>query len=102
MYYLKYLDITKRNLGRPGFSIVDMAGGYYWLAMTYEGLNMKKEKMMAFDSCIAYAEKARHNDRANLVALYQKVEYFYDLGDYYRSIDYATKCETIAIECQKK
>jgi len=99
-FYSKFLEITKRNLGRPNFSAVDLAGGYYWLAIMYEGLNMKKEKMMAFDSCIVYAERAKHNDRANLYALYQKVEYFYDLGDYYRSIDCATRCETAALQCQ--
>ncbi len=62
---------------------------------------MKNERMAALDSCIVYADKIKVNNRTNLFALYQNAEYYYDLGDYYRSIDYATRCETIAKICQR-
>jgi hypothetical protein len=40
------------------------------------------------------------NNRTNLFALYVDVEYYYDLGDYYRCLDYATRLVAIAKICQ--
>lgn len=100
-YYSRFLDITKANLGKPNFYLTDVSNGYYWLASMYSSLQLSKEKMAAIDSCIHYADKNKIYSRAGLHALYQKVEYYFDLGDYFHCIDYATKCESIARECQQ-
>ena len=100
-YYPRFIEITRANLGKPNFTAVDLMHGYYFLSQMYTGLNMKRERMMALDSCIAFSEIAKQNDQTNLAALYQKIEYYFDIGDYYLSIDYATRCETVAIQCQQ-
>jgi len=51
-YYIKYLDITRTNLGRQGFREIDMMNGYYMYSIMYLRLNMQKERMAALDSCI--------------------------------------------------
>jgi CHAT domain-containing protein/tetratricopeptide (TPR) repeat protein len=100
-YYSRFLHITRANLGKPNFSPLDLIGGYYYLAKMYQGLDMTKERMAALDSCINYSEVLKNANRASMHALYQKVEYYFDIGDYYRSMDYATRCESMARECQK-
>ena len=99
-YYIKYLDITRTNLGRQGFREIDMMNGYYMYSIMYLRLNMQKERMAALDSCISYADRIKLNNRTNLFALYVNVEYYYDLGDYYRCLDYATRLVAIAKICQ--
>ena len=99
-YFTRFLDITRANLGRPNFPAIDMMNGYYSISTMYLGLNMQKERMTALDSCISYAERIKLNNRINLLALYVNVEYYYDLGDYYRTIDYATRLEAIARICR--
>ena len=82
-----------------GKSSVDkkvLVGGYWWLSKMYESLNMVTEKMKAIDSCIAVAERLNYADLANLAALGIKIEYYFDVGDYYRCIDFATKGEAVA------
>ena len=37
-----------------------------------------------------------------LFALYARVEYYYDVGDYHRSFSYAEQCEKLAVEYEKK
>ena len=59
------------------------------------------EKMRALDSCVYFAGKFKVIDRSVLRSLYELVEYYYDIGDYHRSIDYATRCETVAREYAK-
>jgi len=99
-YYGHYLNLTRANLGKPNFSAVDMMTGYHYYSVMYKNLNMINEWLAALDSCIVYADKTKINNRTNLGALYQKAEYYYDLGDYYLCIDYATRCETIAKICK--
>jgi CHAT domain-containing protein len=100
-YYSSFLDISRANLGKPNIHLADISNGYYWLADMYNSLQLNKEKMAAIDSCIFYSDKNGIYNQAGLNALYQKVEYFFDLGDYFLCIDYATKCESIARECQQ-
>src|SRR4030095_10718200 len=56
---------------------------------------MVNEKWKAMDNCANVAEKIGIVDRANLYSLYSRTIYFIDIGDYYRCIDYATRCETL-------
>ncbi len=56
------------------------------------------EKMKALDSCAKIAIRLKSIDRGSLWALYARVEYFYDIGDYHRCIDYAALCAALGKE----
>ena len=73
-----------------------LMGGYYWLSLIYDSLNMVSEKLKAMDSCMRISDQIGYVDRSSLSSVYGKLEYYYNIGDYYRSMDYAVKCEAMA------
>ena len=97
-YYRQSIDILTQNANKPSINIKQLPGSYYWLSRFYDSLNMVGEKMKALDSCARIAIRLKSIDRASLWALYTRVEYFYDIGDYHRCIDYATMCESLGAE----
>jgi CHAT domain-containing protein len=94
-YYKQFIDIVERNAGKPTVNIKCLLGGYYWLSVFYDSLRMVNEKWEALDNCANVGEKIGVVDRSNLYALYSRMIYFIDIGDYYRCIDYAMRCETL-------
>ena len=97
-YRREAINIIEKNAGNPSIIPQKLPGNYYWLSVIYDSLNDVSEKMRALDSCADIAIRLNYISRASLLALYTRVEYFYDIGDYYRCIDYATRCEKMGRE----
>ncbi|CAN5525085.1 hypothetical protein BH10BAC3_BH10BAC3_21620 [soil metagenome] len=97
-YRRKAIEITTANAGKTSVKINSLPGIYYWLAVAYDSLNNFAGKMNALDSSAAIAMRMNYMDRASLTALYTRVEYYFDIGDYHRCIDYAIKCEQLSRE----
>jgi CHAT domain-containing protein len=97
-YIQQAIDILTQNANKPSVNIRQLPGNYYWLSRFYDSLNMVGEKMKALDSCAKIAIRLKSIDRASLWALYARLEYFYDRGDYQRCIDYATMCVALGSE----
>ncbi len=97
-YYQQSIDILTQNANKPSVDIKQLPACYYWLSRFYDSLNMVGEKMKALDSCARIAIRLKSIDRASLWALYTRVEYFYDIGDYHRCIDYAAMCVALGTE----
>jgi len=72
---------------------------YFYLSAAYDSLHNGLEKMKAIDSCISVAMKLNlASDIACLYSLYSKIEYYYDIGDYYNCQQYAKTCEKYAFQ----
>jgi hypothetical protein len=72
---------------------------YFYLSAAYDSLHNTPEKMNAVDSCISVAMKLNAgSDIACLYSLYTKIEYYYDIGDYYTCQEYAKTCEKYALQ----
>lgn len=94
-WYRQYVHLLRQQAATPDEKRLLM-GGYYWLSLIYDSLNMVSEKLKAMDSCARISDRLGYVDRSSLSAVYGKLEYYYNIGDYYRSMDYAAKCEQMA------
>jgi len=97
-YRRNAIDIITANATKGFVKLKTLPGRYYYLSVAYDSLNNFTEKMKALDSCSTIAMRLKHVDRASLIALYTRVEYYFDIGDYNHCIDYATKCEILGRE----
>jgi CHAT domain-containing protein len=107
--YLKAVDFFKQamniNLNPVNSSSVrtkDLASGYFWLSEFYDSLNNIAEKVKAADQCIAISIKMKDPANSSCIrSLNKKVEYFFDIGDYYSCIASALMCERFASDYVK-
>jgi CHAT domain-containing protein/tetratricopeptide (TPR) repeat protein len=97
-YCQQSIDIVTRNSTKPGVDVKQLVLSYYSLATYYQGLDNIKEQRRAFDSCAALGLRLRVIDRSSLLALYTKIEYSFDIGDYHNCISYAKLCEKLGLE----
>ncbi len=98
-YYLESIKIVSSKANSSRVNIRDLISSYYFLSVFYGSLDNVNEEMKALDSCIAYSIRLRMtSDIACVAALYKKVEYFFDIGDYHRCINHAIMCEKFALE----
>ncbi|MFC0772274.1 CHAT domain-containing protein [Terrimonas alba] len=107
--YLKAIEfrrqaagIVSKNVGKPFVRAETLPGIYYYISVAYDSLGNFGEKMKALDSCATIAARLKYVDISVLTALYTQVEYYFDIGDYHRCIDYAEKCRLLAGEYSKK
>jgi CHAT domain-containing protein/tetratricopeptide repeat protein len=97
--YMQYaIDIINSNQNTPFINIKHNIRNYYSLGWIYDSLSNVKEKMKAWDSCIALASRLHSSDIFLLKALFPRTQYFFDVGDYHRCMNYATICERVAKE----
>ena len=101
-YRHQAIEIITANAGKKSVNLNSLPGRYYYLSVAYDSLNNFTEKMKALDSCSTIAMRLKFVDRACLIALYKRVEYYFDIGDYGRCIDYAMKCEMLGQEYADK
>ena len=87
-YRQEAIDITSANTDKPSVKVNRLPGRYYWKSVAYDSLNNAVERRRTLDSCIATSIRLKYTDRSTLVALEHRVEYFFDVGDYQRCIDY--------------
>lgn len=103
--YLKAVQYARQsirmimdNAGHPAINPTHNISNYYLLYVSYDALNKVFEKMKALDSLITIAIRFKSVDRLCLTALYKRVEYFYNIGDYQRCMNYITMGEAATRE----
>jgi CHAT domain-containing protein len=98
-YFRESITMITDNAGKPNVKLKDLVPTYYFLSVFYAALHNVTEEMKAADSCIAYGMRLNMpSDISCVAALYKKVEYYFDIGDYHRCIDYAKMCEKFGSE----
>jgi CHAT domain-containing protein len=98
-YYRQSIDIITSNANSPSVRLKDLISGYYWLSTFYDALNNVAEKINAADECISIAIKLKAFSNVSLFrSLYTKVEYYFDIGDYYSCINTAESYEKYMLE----
>ncbi len=96
-YCRRSIDLISANAGNPLINAKDIIAGYYWLSVFYDSLNNVSEKVKAWDSCETYAIKLKAEDEFSYIRiLYDKVEHYFDIGDYQNCIYYAARCNMLA------
>jgi tetratricopeptide (TPR) repeat protein len=96
---IEYLrqSVSINNSGRPSAKLQHNILGYFYLSAAYDSLKNIGAKMKALDSCIQIAGKFKYySDISCIRSMYSRVEYFFNVGDYHRCIDYAKMCEKFA------
>ena len=102
-YFRESVNMIVSNSGKPFINQQHLIRSYYWLFQFYDSLNNVSEKMKAIDKCIDIA--FQYNSPAEIEccrALYERVQYFFDIGDYHKSIEDGIMCEKLALEFAKK
>jgi tetratricopeptide (TPR) repeat protein len=101
--YLKATEYTKRainiinsNAGKPSVNMRHNIKNYYNLGWFYDSLGNVIGKMEAYDDCIAAAIKLNSADIYCVRSLMQKVEHFFDVGDYQSCINYSKLFERVS------
>jgi CHAT domain-containing protein/tetratricopeptide (TPR) repeat protein len=97
-YYKESIQLIRDNSGKASVNLTHLPGRYYWLSVAYDSLNNFTEKMKALDSCFTISIRLKCQDRSTLTALETRVQYFFDIGDYQRCIDYSKRWEALARE----
>ena len=100
--YLKALQYLKQSIQIANSQSLNRKyniWNYFYLSAAYDSLHNGIEKMKAVDSCISVSLKlSSASDIACLYSLYSKIEYYYDIGDYYNCREYAKTCEKYALQ----
>ncbi len=97
-YYKRNIDVIIQNASKPSVNLKQLIPSYYWLSVFYDSLHRVTDKMEALDSCAAVSIRLKSIDTYCLWALYTRTEYFFDIGDYHRCINYANLCESLATD----
>jgi CHAT domain-containing protein len=95
-YTTQAIDIINSNAGKPSVNIKDNIKNYYNLGWFYDSLGNVIEKFKAYDSCISMAMRLNSPDLYCVVSLRQKVEHFFDVGDYQGCINYSKLLEKVS------
>ena len=94
-YEKKSTQIINIHAGSTFINATHNIRNYYSLYLSYDALNKISEKMESLDSVVAISMRLKSVDRLCLTALYKKVEFFFDVGDYQRCINYIGRGEAI-------
>ncbi|HEX7905579.1 MAG TPA: CHAT domain-containing protein [Chitinophagaceae bacterium] len=98
-YSRQSIDIITSNANSPSVRLKDLINGYYFLSTYYDSLNNIAEKINAADECISIAIKLKAFSNVSFYrSLYTKIEYYFDIGDYYSCINTAESCEKYVLE----
>jgi CHAT domain-containing protein len=96
-YCRRSINMISANAGSPSINTKDIIADYYWVSVFYDSLNNVSEKVKAWDSCETYAIKLKAEDDFSFIRiLYDKVEHYFDVGDYQNCIYYAARCHMLA------
>ena len=101
-YYRRAIDMVKSGIRQPWINPRQLIKFYFRQSEVYDSLNQVSEKMKALDSCILISERLQSVNRFCLAAIYEKIEYYFDVGDFANCISYAKFCEMRAKEYSKK
>ncbi len=101
-YYRNSIEMVTAISDIPSVNNKELVRNYFLLSKVYESLNNVAEKMRALDSSAAIAIRLNDINLTSLWALYARVQYFFDVGDYQRCIEYAIMCERLGNEYASK
>lgn len=85
-YIIHSIKINTPGAGKVSISIKELVRSYYNLYFIYTELGKTTEKISAIDSCVAIALRTKYVDIYSLYLLKEKVEYYFNVGDYQRAI----------------
>ncbi len=100
-YVNRSIDVININIRKPNINPGHLIRSYYVLSRICDSLGRSTEKVKAFDSCISVSMRIKSVNIFCLRALYSKLEYYINIGDYFSAIDCATRCESYALEYAK-
>jgi CHAT domain-containing protein/tetratricopeptide (TPR) repeat protein len=95
------IDLIATNFSNPSVNPKYLIQNYYFLSVFYDSLNKISERMKSLDSCASIAVRLKSVDLFCLKALYSRLEYCFNIGDFARCISYADRCELLASEYAK-
>jgi tetratricopeptide (TPR) repeat protein len=96
-FYRQSIDMITANTGKPFVNPKRLISNYYWLSVAYNSLNNVSGKMKAVNQCIDMALLFKSFSDMNYIrALYERVKYSFDMGDYHSCIADAGMCESLA------
>jgi len=96
-YIQKAIDFNSANTTNGSVNHKENISNYFYLSIVYDSLNNVPKKIKALDDCIDLAIGLKASSDISCVrALYLKVEYLYNIGDYYNCINVAEICENAA------
>jgi CHAT domain-containing protein len=96
-YCRRSIHIISANIDNSYIRTKDILSGYYWLSVFYDSLSNVDGRMKAWDSCESYAIKLKAEDDISYIRiLFDKVEHYFDVGDYQNCIYYAARCNVLA------
>lgn len=70
----------------------DLVQLYYFIALYHKKTGNLPDAMTAFENCVKESRSSGFVDPSALTAFYERGEYFFDLGDYHRSLEYFQEC----------
>lgn len=100
-YTLQSIDITESSGSESQSQLKLLISKYYDLSKMYDSLRDVRKRLSALDSCASIASRINAIDQYYLFALYNKVQYLYDIGDYHSCIRYAEYCQKIGREYKR-
>lgn len=96
-YFRQSNGIIVSNSNSPSIKKGDLINAYFWLSTFYDSLNNVAEKIKAADNCIKISiDMNRAANISCIRSLYAKVEYLFDIGDYFSCINASEMCEKYA------
>ena len=93
-YFKSSNQVVHSNRGNPAINYRHLISGYYLLAVVSDSLGIRSEEISALDSCIFVAINTKSIEIYSLAALYKRIVYYFDVGDYHNCIFFATICQT--------
>lgn len=98
-YLKKSVRLVDENADKKSFNPRLNIDNYFYLFVNYDSLNNFPEMLKAVNNSISLGMKFRaHENPSYIRTLYRKVEYFYDVGDFFNCITNAENCENISWE----
>jgi len=97
-YYKQAIGFVYANGNGGSVRPAELIKYYNLLFDSYDSLNNTSQKIRALDSAIAVGIRLKSVTRLCLWSLYYKIQYFFNVGDYYRCIETAVACERLGKE----
>ncbi|MBS1574544.1 MAG: CHAT domain-containing protein [Bacteroidetes bacterium] len=101
-YFQEYINFYRTDANKSIVTDNGVIDSYYFISMIYDGVNNVVEKRKATDSCIIISERSAVPYNPSCIrCLSERIQYFYDIGEYKLCINDAEKCEKAAKEYLK-
>lgn len=98
-YFRQSAAIVSAHINSPGIVRSDLVSAWYYLSTFCDSLGKGQETMQYIDSCITTAFRLNMQDELFfIIALYRRLTYFYNIGEYRLCSDDAVLCEKYAGE----